>query len=95
MSPSDEHIKEQAEAAVTEACRCLSNVSGNFLIFAQLDNGEYARKITSPTNRDTVTLMADVGIHLMSKVSEIAELMGEQVDQREFRDEDDRETDVR
>lgn len=88
MSPSDEHIREQAEAAVTEACACLSNVSGNYLIFARLDNGDYARKITSPTHAETVALMADVGMHLLTKVSEIAELMGKQVDQREFGEDD-------
>ena len=86
MSPSDDHIREQAEAAVTEACACISNVSGNFIIFARLDNGQYARKVTAATHLDTVELMSDVGIHLISQVSRIAELMAESIDLREFRE---------
>ena len=89
MSPSDEHIREQAEAAVTDACACLSNVSGNFIIFARLDNGQYARKVTSASYADCVGLMSDVGLHLCTQVSRIAELMGEQMDLREFRKQDD------
>lgn len=89
MAPSDEHIDEQAEAAVTDACRCLSNVSGNFVVFAKLDNGKYARKITAGSNADCVGLMADVGMHLLTQVSQIAELMGEQADLREFREDED------
>lgn len=82
--PSDEHIDEQAEAAVTDACACLSHVSGNFIVFAKLDNGKYARKVTSETNAECVALMADVGMHLLTQVSSIAELMGQQADNNEF-----------
>ena len=88
--PSDDHIREQAEAAVDEACASLAKVSGNFIVFAQLDNGQYARKVTSRTNADCVGIMGDVGIYLMRQVSQIANLMGEQADQREFGDGDER-----
>ena len=84
MSPSDEHIDEQAEAAVIDACSCLRHVSSNFIVFAQLGNGKYARKVTSATNADCVRLMADVGMHLLTQVSSIAELMGQQADNNEF-----------
>ena len=94
MMPSDDHLNEQAEAAVIHASEVLSNVSGNFIIFAKLDNGKYARRVTAGTNADCVSLMSACGIHFISQVSRIAEIMGEQADLREFREQEGEEQDT-
>ena len=77
---SDEHLHEQAEAAVVEACATLDKISDTHLVFMRLPNGQYARKITGPNYTSTVVMMADVSNHLLSFVISLAELTAAKAD---------------
>lgn len=77
---SDEHLHEQAEAAVVDACATLDKISDTHLVFMRLPNGQYARKITGPNYTSTVVMMADVSNHLLSFVISLAELTAAKAD---------------
>lgn len=77
---SDEHIREQAEAAVIHACEVLDAVSDTHIVFMRLPNGEYARKISGPTYELTVRQMADVCAHMGELLSTLAELTAARID---------------
>lgn len=77
---SDEHIREQAEAAVIHACEVLDAVSDTHLVFMRLPNGQYARKISAPNYQMTVRQMADVSAHMSELLSTLAELTAERID---------------
>lgn len=80
MSIQDQHDKEQAEAAVAEACRILERYTRNFVIYVRVAPYTYARQISGRTNTERVQLAHGVSQDLGEYVAKVAQIATEMAD---------------
>lgn len=77
MGIHDEHEREQAEAAVAEACRILERHTRNFVIYVRIAPYTYARQISGRNNSERVQLAHGVSVDLSDYVAKVAQITAE------------------
>ena len=77
MGIHEQHEKEQAEAAVHEACRILERHTRNFVIYVRIAPYTYARQISGRTNTERVQLAHGVSVDLAEYVAKVAQITTE------------------
>lgn len=80
MSIKDDHDREQAEAAVAEACRILELYSKNYIIYVRVAPYTYARQISGRTNTERIQLAHGVSQDLSEYVAKVAQIASEMTD---------------
>ena len=80
FSYDHQHRREQAEAAVHEACGLLNKYSENYVLYVRISPGHYARHIAGRTNVERIAIAAGVQADLNVLVSDVAIVAAREVD---------------